>query len=43
MSDGGGRRGLLQFEIRALPALAHRFPRGFAFYVAHPIRSIHPS
>jgi hypothetical protein len=27
-------------EIRALPALAHCFPRSFTFYVAHPIRSI---
>jgi len=40
-SDAGGRESAsLRFEIRSLPALAHRFPRGFAFHVAHPIRSI---
>jgi len=32
---------LLQiFETRSLPALARCFPRSFAFYVAHPVRSI---
>jgi hypothetical protein len=31
------------FETRSLPALTRSYPRHFAFYVAHPIRSIHPS
>ncbi len=32
---------LLQiFETHSLPALARCFPRSFAFYVAHPVRSI---
>jgi hypothetical protein len=31
---------LLGFETHSLPALARCFPRSFAFYVAHPIRSI---
>jgi len=30
------------FETRSLPALARCHPRSFAFYVAYPIRSIHP-
>ena len=28
------------FETRSLPALSRSYPRHFAFYVAHPIRSI---
>src|SRR5262249_39123789 len=32
-----------RFETRSLSALARCYPRSFAFYVAHPIRSIHPS
>jgi hypothetical protein len=28
------------FETRSAPALARYCPRSFAFYVAHPIRSI---
>jgi hypothetical protein len=28
------------FETRSRPALARSYPRHFAFYVAHPIRSI---
>jgi hypothetical protein len=28
-------------ETRSLPALARRYPRGFTFYVADPVSSIH--
>ena len=28
------------FETRSLPALPRSYPRHFAFYVAHPVRSI---
>jgi hypothetical protein len=31
---------LAGFEPHSLPALARCFPLSFAFYVAHPIRSI---
>ena len=30
-----------EFETRSPALLAHRYPRGFAFYLADPISSIH--
>ena len=34
---------LFYFETRFLPTFARRYPRGFTFYVANPVRSILPS
>jgi hypothetical protein len=30
-------------ETPSRPALTRRCPHGFTFYVAHPVRSVHPS
>jgi hypothetical protein len=32
---------LCSIETRSLPALAHRYPCDFTFYVADPVSSIH--
>ena len=30
-----------EFETPSLPTLGRRYPRGFAFYLADPIGSVH--